>query len=139
MFTMEYAAAADAALWPAFDEHIAQDELLIKMQHKRCYLLKENGAAIGVLRYNLFWDSIPFLTMIVLADAFRGKGYGTQALAQWEGEMRALGYACVMTSTQSDENAQHFYRKRGYRDAGCLLLDVEPLRQPTELFFVKAL
>ena len=139
MFTMEYAVPADAALWPAFDTHIAQEELYRKIADKRCYLLRENGVTVGVLRYNLFWDSIPFLTMIFLAEAVRGKGYGTIAMAQWEGEMRALGYACVITSTQADENAQHFYRRRGYRDAGCLLLDVEPLRQPAELFFVKAL
>jgi len=32
-----------------------------------------------------------------------------------------------------NEQAQHFYRKLGYRDAGSLLLDEEPL----EIIFVK--
>ena len=37
----------------------------------------------------------------------------------------------VMTSTRSDEEAQHFYRGLGYTDCGALLLPGEPL----ELFF----
>lgn len=40
-----------------------------------------------------------------------------------------------MTSTLSNENAQHFYRKLGYRDSGGLLLPNEPL----EIIFVKNL
>jgi len=32
-----------------------------------------------------------------------------------------------MTSTQSDESGQHFFRKVGYEDVGSLLLPPEPL------------
>ena len=39
----------------------------------------------------------------------------------------------VMTSTRSDEEAQHFYRGLGYTDCGALLLPGEPL----ELIFRK--
>ena len=41
----------------------------------------------------------------------------------------------VMTSSQSDEDGQHFYRKLGYIDAGSLVLPEEPL----EVFFIKKL
>lgn len=44
-----------------------------------------------------------------------------------------------MTSTQVDENAQHFYRKLGYQDAGGLLLNSPGFEQPMELFLVKQL
>jgi ribosomal protein S18 acetylase RimI-like enzyme len=60
-------------------------------------------------------------------------------MESWEGEMRSLGYPCVMTSTQSDEGAQHFYRRLGYRDAGCLHLDIPVLRQPMEILLIKEL
>lgn len=49
--------------------------------------------------------------------------------------MKQKGFKTVMTSTQSDEDAQHFYRKLGYRDVGCLLLDTQPL----EIILIKAL
>ncbi|MBN1777247.1 MAG: GNAT family N-acetyltransferase [Clostridiales bacterium] len=139
MFTMEYATPADAAVWLRFDKHIAKDELLKKIPNKRCYLLKDDDTVVGVMRYNLFWDSIPFLTLIYLDECARGKGYGRLALQKWEEEMRVLGHRLVMTSTQADEDAQHFYRKLGYQDAGCLLLDAPTHRQPTELFLVKEL
>ncbi len=42
-----------------------------------------------------------------------------------------------MTSTQTDESAQHFYRKLGYQDAGCLVLDIPGYKQPMEMFLVK--
>ena len=139
MFTLEYATEDDFAFWRTLDTHIADGELRRKLRDKRCYLLKADGATIGVLRYNLFWDSIPFLTLLFLREDARGKGFGTGAMRLWEMEMRYLQYSAVMTSTQADESAQHFYRKLGYRDAGCLILDQPPLRQPAELFFVKML
>jgi len=36
------------------------------------------------------------------------------------------GNDLVLTSTLSNEQAQHFYRKLGYKDCGCLLLESEP-------------
>ncbi|MEA5040013.1 MAG: GNAT family N-acetyltransferase [Clostridiaceae bacterium] len=139
MFQMEYAASEDIALWRRFDKHISESELLSKIADKRCYILKNNAVPVGIMRYNLFWDSLPFLTLIYLEEEARRKGYGKSALLQWESEMRLLGFPCTMTSTQADETAQFFYRRLGYRDAGCLILDTTPLAQPTEIFFVKTL
>ena len=42
-----------------------------------------------------------------------------------------------MTSTQVDEEAQHFYRKLGYQDAGGLVIRIPGYEQPMELFLVK--
>lgn len=42
-----------------------------------------------------------------------------------------------MTSTQVDETAQHFYRQIGYKDCGCLVLDIPELEQPMEKFLIK--
>jgi hypothetical protein len=40
---------------------------------------------------------------------------------------RHAGHALVMTSNPLGWGAQHFYRKMGYRGAGCLILDGTPL------------
>lgn len=94
---------------------------------------------MGLCDTIFFWDEIPFLTMINFKKCEQGKGFGTKAMEHWENEMRELGFECVMTSTQTDEDAQHFYRKLGYKDAGCLILDIPVVAQPAELFFIKAL
>ncbi len=56
-------------------------------------------------------------------------------MRRWEADMRELGHRLVLTSTQADESAQHFYRKLGYVDCGGLLLE----GQATELFLSKKL
>ncbi len=65
----------------------------------------------------------------------RNKGYETQLVTFWEKEMQKNGYKIVLTSTQSNEKAQYFYRKMGYLDCGNLTLPNEPL----ELILLKAL
>jgi ribosomal protein S18 acetylase RimI-like enzyme len=44
---------------------------------------------------------------------------------EWESHCRGAGYGLVLTSTMSDEHAQHFYRHLGYRDSGALELPGE--------------
>lgn len=53
----------------------------------------------------------------------------------WENEMKKLGYTWLLVSTQSDEDAQYFYRAIGYLDCGNLLAP----NQPMELFLSKSL
>lgn len=87
----------------------------------------ENGVFVGWLRFNLFWDSIPFMNMLYFTEEQRRKGYGRTLVEFWENEMLKNQYKTVMTSTRADEKAQFFYRKLGYRDCGSLLLPDEPL------------
>jgi len=139
MFNITPATNEDILVWFEFDKHISESELLIKISLNRCFILKNDEVIIGVMRYNLFWDNMPFLTMIYINEAARGKGFGKQALDFWENEMRSMGFLCVMTSTQSDEEAQFFYRKQGYKDSGCLIIDIPEIKQPLEIFFIKEL
>jgi len=57
----------------------------------------------------------------------------------WEKEMLGYGYKIVITSTQVDEQAQHFYRKLGYIERGGIFLDKTPFEQPQEMFMIKVL
>ena len=139
MFEIRYAAEEDKSFWFTLDKYIREDEFLLKIRDKRCYIICDDNAPIGVMRYNLFWDSIPFLTLIYLQKSSREKGFGRKTVLFWEQEMRVLGYKMVMTSTQVDEQAQHFYRKLGYKEKGSLFFDNTPLEQPQEMFMMKAL
>ncbi|MCI8810173.1 MAG: GNAT family N-acetyltransferase [Oscillibacter sp.] len=85
-----------------------------------------DGVFVGWLRFNLFWDKIPFMNMLYFLKGHRGKGYGRRLTCFWEKEMMEGGYKNVMTSTRSDEQAQFFYRKMGYQDCGALRLPDEP-------------
>lgn len=108
------------------DKHISKQELENSIQLGRVYIAKENEDFIGWLRYNLFWDNTPFMNMIYLLEESRGKGFGRQLVEYWENQMKMLNYKVVMTSTASDECAQHFYYKLGYSSIGGFLLGDDP-------------
>jgi len=100
------------------DEHISLDILKKKIDSNEVYVVQINEKLVGWLRYNLFWDSIPFMNMICFLEDYRGKGFGRKLVSFWESEMKEKGFCNVLTSTLSNENGQHFYRKLGYRDIG---------------------
>ena len=139
MFEVRYATETDKLFWYTLDEHFNEREFDLKIRDKRGYIISIEGKPIGVMRYNLMWDNTPFLTLIYIDDAHHSKGYGRQAVLFWENEMRELGYKMVMTSTQVDEQAQHFYRKLGYKERGGIFLDDTPFEQPQEMFMIKVL
>ncbi len=66
--------------------------------------------------------------MLYIAPACQRKGYGGLLMERWEADMRAAGYRLAMTSTRSDESAQHFFiGNRAIRTpAGCCCPPVSP-------------
>ena len=117
------------------DSHIAETELRSLIAQKRILILEDSGDLLGWLRWNLFWDNTPFMNMLFVFESRRGEGLGRRLVLQWEEEMRQLGYESVMTSTASDEYAQHFYRKLGYETIG----GFTPFGDPYELILAKKL
>ncbi len=132
---IRYADERDLDILKKHDKHIEASELLKSINAKRVLIMLDNDEFIGWLRFNLFWDSIPFMNMLYFLEDYRGKGYGKQLVDFWEKEMLSSQHKFVMTSTQSDEKAQFFYRKNGYVDCGSLLFPSEPL----EIIFIKNL
>ncbi|KKM12046.1 GNAT family acetyltransferase [Clostridiales bacterium PH28_bin88] len=117
------------------DSHIRADILQNKIVAHEVIVLKENNRQIGWLRYSLFFDAVPFMSMLYIEESYRSRGLGKKLVSFWENEMKRAGYTRVMTSSRSDEQAQHFYRKQGYKDSGALLFPGEVL----EILFLKRL
>lgn len=124
---IRYAEDYDLELLCKYDRHISRAELGSCIKAKRVLIMFHDDIFIGWLRFNLFWDNIPFMNMLHFVEEYRGKGYGSRLVSFWEKEMLKSGYKIVLTSTQSDERGQFFYRKNGYVDCGSLLLPGEPL------------
>lgn len=137
MLEIKEATKEDKEYWFTLDKHLAVNEFYRILDAKRAYVIWKDGKQVGIWRWNLFWDSVPFITMIYFEEEYRKKGIGRQVMKYWENQMKEQGYKAVMTSTQVDEMAQHFYRKMGYKDCGCLVLDIPELEQPMEMFFIK--
>ena len=108
------------------DHHISAQELENSIRLGRVYIAEEQGTFVGWLRYNLFWDNTPFMNLLYILDSHRGRGFGRLLVEHWEARMKRAGYGLVITSTQSNEYAQHFYNRMGYTAAGGFLLSGEP-------------
>ncbi|QUI25673.1 GNAT family N-acetyltransferase [Vallitalea pronyensis] len=119
----------------SMDKHINKDRLYKKIKDNEVIVVKDKDNVIGWLRFNYFWDNIPMMNMLFLEQPYRGKKIGKALVKFWEEEMRKQSYEQVMTSTQADEHAQHFYRKLAYNDSGCLVLETQAL----EIILIKQL
>ena len=139
MVTIEYVADGNKAFWFSLDAHLSEEEFAKKIRDKQGYVLYENRIPKALLRYNLFWDNTPFCTMLFVEWSSRKKGYGRKLMEFWEHDMKSKGYGMVMTSTQVNEEAQHFYRKLGYKDCGGFIVDIPGYEQPMEMIMNKAL
>lgn len=135
---IRYAQLNDKTEWLRLDGHLSEAVFEEKIRNKQGYILTEDDEMIGLLRYNLFWDNTPFCTMLFIDSDHRKKGYGKLLMEHWEQDMKSRGYGMLMTSTQVDEDAQHFYRKLGYKDSGGFVVDVPGYEQPMEMIMIKA-
>ncbi len=136
---IRFVESRDRDSWFELDRGLPRDGFDAKVRDGQGYVLEDDGKIVGILRYNLFWDSVPFCTLIFVRNGCRGRGYGRQLAERWERDMKALGHGMVMTSTQSDEDGQYFWRKLGYMDAGEFAIDVPGYAQPPELIMIKGL
>lgn len=136
---IRFVTTADKRFWYSLDKHLPEAEFDKKVRDRQGYVLLADDMPAGVLRYNLFWDILPFCTLLFIEEQHRMGGFGRALMEFWEQDMRSRGYGMVLTSTQVDEDAQHFYRKLGYKDCGGLTMDVPGYEQPMELFMVKQL
>ena len=145
---IELAQSKDKQKIAKLDRHIPSPRLGECIWNGQVYVLKDdsikNGGqnhrlkepVVGVLRYSLFWQSIPFLDLLYIDEAYRGKGYGSQMMIEWEQSMKTCGYRYVMTSTQADETAWRFYEKLGYCKIGGFL---PPEQDADEWIYLKQL
>lgn len=139
MIEIRYVQFSDKDFWYSLDKHLPNCEFEKKVRDKQGYILLEDNKPIALLRFNLFWDNVPFCTMLFVDCNNRKKGFGKTLVKYWETDMKAQGYDMLLTSTQVDEEAQHFYRKLSYKDCGGLILDIPKHEQPMEMFLVKAI
>ena len=136
---IRYVESKDKPEWYMLDSHLPETGFEEKVRNKQGYVLLDEGKPVGSVRYNLFWDNTPFCTLLYIDEAFRGKGYGKSLIEFWERDMKQQGYGMLMTSTQVDEDAQHFYRKLDYKDCGGFVVNVPGYEQPMEMIMTKAL
>lgn len=146
--TIELAQSKEKQKIARIDAHIPSSRLGECIWNGQVYVLKDdsikNGGqnhrlkdpVVGVLRYSLFWQTIPFLDLLYIDKAYRNQGFGTAMMREWEKSMELSGYEYVMTSTQADEEGWRFYEKLGYIRVGGFF---PPEQEAEEWMYLKRL
>ena len=123
---LRWANPKDVDRLAALDRHLSPGQLAQAVEQGRVLTAWDGQVLAGWLRYGWFWDNTPFLNLLFVQKEYRGQGWGNLLLRRWEKEMKQQGFSVLLTSTQAQEQSQHFYRHFGYRDVGGFLLPPEP-------------
>lgn len=146
--TIELAQIKDKQKIARLDPHMPSPRSGECIRNGQIYVLKDDSVkngdqnhrlkdpVVGVLRYSLFRQTIPFLDLLYIDEAYRNQGFGTAMMNKWENVMATCGYEYVMTSTQADEDAWRFYEKLGYRKVGGFF---PPEQEAEEWMYLKRL
>lgn len=101
--------------WPK--EHIWQQ----KIAGGEVIVLKVDGVVVGLARYAVLWTTVPFLGLIEIAAAHRGKGYSRLLLSYLKDHLRAQGFVALLSSSQTDEpEPQRWHLHMGFTPNGLI-------------------
>ena len=84
------------------------------------YVLYDEKKIVGVLRYSLFWQSIPFLDLLYIDEAYRGKGYGRQMMEHWESVMQRTKTQSISMKNWATGGSAHFCLRSRLRMKSCI-------------------
>jgi len=137
---IRYAADKDLPYLQQNDDLVSPLAIQEKVNASEVIVAVKDGTHLGWLRFGFWWDIFPFMNLVVVAEEARGKGIGRKLVDFWEKEMKAQSHKLAFTSTDANESAQHFHRKMGYRDCGCILFPKELFPDSTlEILLLKVL
>jgi len=106
-----------------------------KISRHEIIVCDESGQITGLLRYSWFWGYLPFIDLIWVEEGFRREGRASRLLARLEEETKEKNDKMILTSTQSNEDGQNFFRKTGFIDSGGFVMRGAPF----ELIMIKYL
>lgn len=94
-------------------------------QHKiaggEVMVLELDSRIIGLLRYELLWTTVPFMSLIEIKAEYRGRGYSRTMLTFLKEHLKARGYVALLSSSQTDEpEPQRWHLHMGFRSNGII-------------------
>lgn len=84
-------------------------------------VLEQGGRVVGLVRYELLWTTVPFMSLIEIEPEHRGRGYSRLMLAFLKEHLKAQGRVALLSSSQTDEPAaQRWHLHMGFRSNGII-------------------
>ena len=103
------------------DPYLAAGAFAHKIALQELIVVELAGQAIGYLRLEYIWGKIPYIGLIWLEPAHRGRGIGRAVLQFLEAHLRDRGYPFLLSSSQVNEpEPQAWHRAVGFRECGII-------------------
>ncbi len=97
---------------PVWQQKIAAGEVIV---------LELEGKVIGLIRYTVLWTTVPFMGLIEIEAAHRGKGYSRILLSFLKDHLRTQGFVALLSSSQTDEpEPQRWHLHMGFTSNGLI-------------------
>lgn len=118
---VRHATQEDVPALRALDPWPREDVWRRKVDAREVAVLELGGRPIGLARYGLLWTTVPFLGLIFVEEAYRGRGYSRWLLDFLREHLIAQGYVALLSSSQTNEPApQAWHAHVGFRSAGII-------------------
>lgn len=119
------------------DRYLESALLERKVEDGEVFLAEIDGVPAGYLRLEFLWSTQPYIALVRVIEAHRGKGVGKAMLAYVEDVLRSSGHPSLLSSSQADEpEPQAWHRHMGFVECGI----INGLNEGVgEIFFTKQL
>lgn len=92
-----------------------------KITNGEVMVLELDGSVAGLMRYAVLWTTVPFLGLIEIDAAHRGKGYSRLMLESLKTYLLERGYVALLSSSQTDEpGPQRWHLHMGFTSNGII-------------------
>lgn len=119
--TCRLATIADLAACAPFEWTRSRDDLAWHVAGRLLFVAEHAGAVAGYARIESFWQSMPYLALIVVAPEQRGGGIGSALLAFVCRELATRGHRYLLSSTTGGEAGPvRWHRRNGFVHVGTL-------------------
>jgi ribosomal protein S18 acetylase RimI-like enzyme len=92
-----------------------------KVAEREAVVVEEDRQIAAMARYEVLWTTVPFLSYIYVAEAFRRRGYSRIVLEFLGHYLVEQGYVALLSSSQTDDPAsQAWHVHMGFQENGII-------------------
>lgn len=103
------------------DGFVSQEVILHKIEQEECFVLEVGGQYAGYLRLEFLWSLVPYISLVMILEEYRKKGYSRHLLGFVENNLKEQGFDVLYSSSQSDEpTPQAWHRHMGFEECGII-------------------
>lgn len=103
------------------DGYVPQEIILHKIKQEECFILEVDGQSAGYLRLEFLWSLIPYISLVMILETYRKKGFSRDLLGFVESHLRERGFNVLYSSSQADEpTPQAWHRYMGFEECGII-------------------